>query len=103
MKYSSSCGMSSLRSKRRNLNREDIQPIKQIATERPRPDGGLQVTVRGCDHPNVSAYWVCPADTFKLMLLQNTQEDNLVSAGSSPTSSRKSVPPFASSNRPRRR
>jgi hypothetical protein len=64
-------------SKRRNLNREDMQAIKQIATERPSADGGLQVTVRGCDHPDVSAYWTRPADTFKLMLLQNTQEGNL--------------------------
>ena len=31
----------------------------------------------GCDHPNVSAYRACPAATFKLMLLQNTQEGNL--------------------------
>jgi len=54
-----------------------MQTIKQIATERPSADGGLQVTVRGGDHPDVSADWMRPADTFKLMLLQNTQEGNL--------------------------
>ncbi len=64
-------------SKRRDLNRENIQAVKQIATERPSADSSLHVTVRGCDHPNVSAYRVCPADTLKLMLLQNTQEGNL--------------------------
>jgi hypothetical protein len=64
-------------SKRRNLNWEDIQPIKQIVTERPSADSGLQVTVRCVDHPDVRMYWTRPANTFKLMLLQNTQEGNL--------------------------
>jgi hypothetical protein len=64
-------------SRRRNLNWEDIQPIKQIVTERPSADSGLQVTVRCVDHPDVSVYWTRPANTFKLMLLQNTQEGNL--------------------------
>src|SRR4029077_1369117 len=64
-------------SKRRYLDREDIQPIKQITTEGPRADGGLQVTVRRCDYPDVSAYWTRPADALKLVLLQNTQECNL--------------------------
>ena len=54
-----------------------MQTVKQIAAERPSADGGLQVTVRRCDHPNVSAYRTCPSDTLKLMLLQNTQEGNL--------------------------
>jgi hypothetical protein len=42
-------------SKRRYLDREDIQPIKQITTKGPSADGGLQVTIGGSDHPNVSA------------------------------------------------
>jgi hypothetical protein len=54
-----------------------MQTIKQIATERPSADGGLQVTVRSGDRPDVSAYGTRPADTFKLMLLQNTQQGNL--------------------------
>jgi hypothetical protein len=61
-------------SKGRNLDREHMEAVKQIATERPGADGGLQVTVRGGDHPNVSAYWTRPADTFKFLFLQNTQE-----------------------------
>jgi hypothetical protein len=54
-----------------------MQTIKQIATERPSADGGLQVTVRSGDRPDVSADGTRPADTFKLMLLQNTQQGNL--------------------------
>src|ERR1700745_3915943 len=64
-------------SKRGHLNREDMQAVKQIVTERASADSGLQVAVRGCDHPNVSTYRACPADPFKLMLLQNAQEGDL--------------------------
>ena len=67
--------------KRRNLNREDMQAIKQIATERSSADSGLQVTVGGGDHPNVSAYRMCSADTLKFVLLQNTQQCNLSLGG----------------------
>src|SRR5258706_413453 len=45
--------------------------------ERSSADGALQVVVGGRDHPHVSAYLTCPADTLKLMLLQNPQEGNL--------------------------
>ena len=68
--------MSSFRSRRAG-NRKHIQTVKQVATERPGADSNLQVTVRGCDHPDVSAYRAGPADTLKLMLLQNTQEGDL--------------------------
>src|SRR6266851_6466874 len=64
-------------SKRRYLDREDIQPIKQITAERASADGGLQVTIGGCNHPNVSADSTSAADTLKLMLLQNTKQSNL--------------------------
>jgi DNA-binding NtrC family response regulator len=64
-------------SKSRYPNREDIQAVKQIATEQPSADSSLKVTVRGRGHPNVSANRARPADTFKLMLLQNAQEGNL--------------------------
>ena len=60
-----------------DLDRENIQAVKQIVAERPSADSGLQVTVRGCDHTNVSVYWTCPANTFKLVLLQDTEEGNL--------------------------
>src|SRR5260370_11762299 len=63
--------------KRGYLNREDMQPINQITTEGPSADCRLQVTVCGCDHSHVSADSMTAADTFKLMLLQYTQEGNL--------------------------
>src|SRR6266403_2507626 len=64
-------------SKRGYLDREDVQPIKQITAERASADGGLQVTIGGCNHPNVSADSTSAADTLELMLLQNTQECDL--------------------------
>src|SRR5208282_322490 len=62
---------------RRNFNRKHMQTVKQIATERPSADSGLQVTVRGCDHPNVSTDSTSAADTLKFVLLQDTHEGNL--------------------------
>src|SRR5205814_8282554 len=64
-------------SKRGYLDREDVQPIKQITAEGASADGGLQVTIGGCNHPNVCADSTGAADTLKLMLLQNTQECDL--------------------------
>src|SRR5258705_8717049 len=64
-------------SKRGHLNRENLQPIKQITTEGPSADCRLQVTVCGCDHSHVSADSMTAADTLKLVLLQNTHEGNL--------------------------
>src|SRR6266853_1384168 len=68
-------------SKRGYLDREDVQPIKQITAERASADGGLQVTIGGCNHPNVSADSTSAAHTLKLMLLQNTQECDLIVGG----------------------
>src|SRR5258708_23347098 len=68
-------------SKRRHLNRENVQPIKQITTKGPSADGGLQVTVGGRDHSDVSADSTSAADTLKFVLLQNTQECNLSLGG----------------------
>ena len=64
-------------SKSRYLDREDIQPIKQITTKGPSADGGLQVTIGGCNHPNVSADSASAADTLKLVFLQNAKQSNL--------------------------
>jgi hypothetical protein len=61
----------------RHVNRENVQPIKQITPEGPRAHGGLQVTVGGGDYPDVSVDSTATADALKLMLLQNTQEGNL--------------------------
>src|SRR5258708_10063508 len=64
-------------SKRRHLDREDIQPIKQITAERASANGGLQVTIGGCNHPNVSANSTGAANTLKLVFLQNSKQSNL--------------------------
>jgi hypothetical protein len=80
---------------------ENMQTVKQIATERPIADSGLQVTVRGGDH-RTSARNARVPPTFKLMLLQNTQEGNLGLGWKFSDLSRKSVPPFANSNLPKR-
>src|SRR6202035_5747392 len=61
-------------SKGRYVNRENVQPIKQVTAEGPRADSRLQVAVGGCNHPNVSVDSAIATDTLKLMLLQNTQE-----------------------------
>src|SRR5260370_40970712 len=62
---------------RRNFNRKHMRTVKQIAAERRGADGGLQVSVRGGDNANVSAYEARPPHNVKLMLLQYTQEGNL--------------------------
>ena len=78
MKYSTSRGISSLRSrKRRNFNRKNVQPVKQVAPERPRSDGSLQVAVRGGNYPNIRPDGSSRADTLKLALLQDPQESDL--------------------------
>jgi hypothetical protein len=64
-----------------NLNWEDIQAVKQITTEGPGADSDRQVTVSGCDYPNVSLDSPIAADTLKLVLLQDTKQSNLSLSG----------------------
>src|ERR1700690_413230 len=64
-------------SKRRDVNRKNIQAVEQIATEGPLADRGLQITIGGCDHPNINPDFPGTADTLKLVLLQNAKESNL--------------------------
>src|SRR6266481_5010791 len=54
---------------RRNLNRENVEPVKQIAAECPLGDGSLQVTIGGGDHPRISSDRLIAAHTLKLPLL----------------------------------
>jgi len=56
-----------------------MQTVKtKSLTERPSLDGGLQVTVRGCDHPNVSAYRACPRrHVSNSCSCKNAQQGNL--------------------------
>src|SRR6266699_4979798 len=62
---------------RRNLNRKDVETVKQVATKRTCCDGSLQVAVGGGDEPHVSADRLIATHALKLMFLQNTQQRNL--------------------------
>src|SRR5438874_13596588 len=62
---------------RRHFNWKNVEPVKQVAPERARGDGSLQVAVRGSNHPNISSDRSSRTDTFKLAFLQNTQEGDL--------------------------
>ena len=88
---------------RRNLDWKNVEPVKQVAPKHAGSDGSLQVAVRGSNDPNIGSDGSSSTDTLKFVFLQHTQSAICVSAGSSPTSSRKIVPPSASSNRPKRR
>src|SRR5258708_7599963 len=61
----------------RNRNRENVQPVKQIAAECARRDGSLQVPIGGSDAPHVNADRLIATHTLKLPLLQNAQQRNL--------------------------
>jgi len=63
--------------RRRKRNRKNIEPIKKVAWKRVHSDGGLQVTISGCDHSHVSLNTLCATDPFELALLQNPQESSL--------------------------
>src|ERR1700730_1173969 len=65
----------------RNLNRKNVEAVKQIATKCTRGDGGLQVAIGGGDDPHVSSNRLIATHTLKLPLLQNAQERNLSFCG----------------------
>ena len=62
---------------RRHFNWKNVESVKQVAPERPRGDGSLQVAVRGGNYPNISPDGSSGADTLKLVFLQNTQKSDL--------------------------
>src|SRR5467141_2225944 len=62
---------------RRNLNRKNIEAVKQIATKCTHSDGSLQVAIGGGYDPHISADRLIAAHTLKLPLLQNMQQRNL--------------------------
>src|SRR5207237_1661579 len=61
---------------RRHLNRKNVEPVKQVAPERARSDGSLQVAVSGSNHPNIISDGSGPTDTLKFVPLYNTQQAN---------------------------
>src|ERR1700722_15714964 len=62
---------------RRHLDRKNVKPVKEVAPKCASSDSRLQVTIRGSNHPNVSANGSSSTDTLKLVLLQNTQQSDL--------------------------
>src|ERR1700682_1084947 len=62
---------------RRNLNRKNIEAVKQIATKCTRSDGSLQVAIGGGYDPHVNADRLIATHPLKFPLLQNTQQRNL--------------------------
>jgi hypothetical protein len=78
MKYSTRMGMSSVRSRKGGISiGKYIEPVKQVAPERARSDGSLQVAVRGSNQPNISFDRSGSADSLEFVFLQNTQESYL--------------------------
>src|ERR1700730_13758614 len=64
-------------SQRRNLNRKNIEAVKQIAPKRTLSDGSLQVAIGGGDDSRVRSDRLVATHTLKLPLLQNMQQRNL--------------------------
>src|ERR1700722_18044443 len=64
-------------SKRRQINRENVEPVKQITTIGSRSDGRLQITVGGSYHADIRLDGPSSADTLKFLFLQNPQKRNL--------------------------
>src|SRR6202044_3867957 len=57
----------------RQLDRDDIQPMIEIASERPSLHCLQQTTVRCGKEANVNLHWTWSAHAFELALLQNAQ------------------------------
>jgi hypothetical protein len=88
---------------RRHLDGEDGESVEEIAAENVLGDCALEIAVRGCDDADVGRQRREPPTRSNSRSCSTRRRSTCVSIGSSPTSSRKSVPPAASSKRPRRR
>ena len=85
----------------RHVDREDVQPVVEIAPEGAVLDRLLEVAVGGRDDAHVDLDGALAADALELPLLQDAQQLDLdVEVERSPISSRKIVPRCASSNLP---
>src|SRR5215470_12832509 len=63
--------------KGRKPDRNDIQPIVQIFTERPLGNRFLQIPISGCDHADIHLYILITADTAELPFLNDAQQFHL--------------------------
>src|SRR6266481_5541307 len=64
-------------SKRRNLDRENLQAIKQIITEGSAGCGCIKITIRGGDHTNVDLDGLRSSDPLEFLFLKDSQQGNL--------------------------
>src|SRR5258707_1862371 len=62
---------------RRHLNRENVEPVKEVTPERARSDGRFQIAVSGGNHPNIRSDGSSSTDTTELVFLQNAQKSDL--------------------------
>src|SRR5258708_37378018 len=62
---------------RRHLNRENVEPVKEVAPERARGDGRFQIAVSSGNHPNIRSDGSSSTDTTELVFLQNAQKSDL--------------------------
>src|SRR5260370_34438619 len=60
-----------------NLNREDVETVKEVPPEDARDDGSLQIAVRSSNHPNIGLDGSSSTDTLEFVFLQNTQQSDL--------------------------
>src|SRR5260370_5306814 len=61
----------------RNLNRKDVEPIKQVAPEPTRSDGSFQIAISCSNQSNIRSDGSSSTNTFEFTFLQNTQESDL--------------------------
>src|SRR5580765_2714073 len=64
-------------SKRRNLNRKNLEPIKQVTTEGSAGYRSIQITIRGGDNTNVNLDGLRSSDPLEFPFLQDSQKRNL--------------------------
>ena len=97
-------GMSSRRSRSGgSVDRKDVEPVVEVVAEAARRPRALQVAVGRGDHAHVDAQTASCRRRARTRRSCSTRSSFAwASSGSSPTSSRNSVPPSASSKRPRR-
>src|SRR6267142_637655 len=62
---------------RRHLNRKNVEPVKQVATNGSSRDGRLQITIGSSNHANICLDGPSSADALTFAFLQNTQQSNL--------------------------
>ena len=84
------------------MDREDIDPVIEVGAEGAVIDARLDILVGGADKPEINLDLVIAANPLDGAVFQNPQKLCCNGSGISPISSRKRVPPCASSTRPSR-